>query len=234
MTFKRSFWLLLAFVPSVAWSLSLADLETNIRRNVRDVSSTQQRYSDTIIDALINEAQRAVINDTWAVNSYTSITLVSGSTYYTLPATTIKVWRVTLDGANLPELDLKQLDADSGNGVWSSTGTATAYFLDPSSTTVIGLQPYPNSSGGALKVFFHKLPVDLSSDSDIPFDGDIRLYAYHDLLVYHVSFRLLVIEDKLQEAQAYQALYGAGIQTMALNVGRKPLREIAPSKEIRP
>ncbi len=234
MKWKRVFWLLLVFVPSVAWCLTLSDIETQIRRDVRDVSATAQRYSDTIIDALVNEAQRAVINDTWAVSAYASTTLVSGSTYYTLPTACIKVWRVTLDGANLPELDLKQLDADSGNGVWNSTGTATAFFLDRSSTTVIGLQPYPNTSGATLKIFYYTLATDLSSDSDIPFNSDVRLYAYHDLLAYHASFRLLIMEDKVQEAQAYQALYTAGIQTMMLNVGNKPMREIAPSTEIKP
>lgn len=239
MKFKRCLWFVLFIVPLVikptaGYCLALSDIENQIRRNVRDVSSVSQRYSDTIIDAIINEAQRAVINETWAENSFSTTTLVSGSTYYTLPSTCIKVWRVTVDGASLPELDLKQLDADNGNTNWSSTGTATSYFYDPSSNTVIGLQPFPNSSGSLLNIFCYKLPTDLSSDSDIPFDSDPRLYVYHDLLVYYASFRLLIIEDKVQEAQAYGALYTAGIQMMNLNVGNKPMREIAPSKELKP
>ena len=164
-----------------------------------------------------------------------SQTVSAGTAYYSYPSDAIRIWRVTLNGVNLPELDLSQLDADTGNSHWDTTSaTPTNYFFDRSSESVVGLYPYPSSSGATLKIFYYELPTDLSSDSDIPFDSDVRLYPYHDLLIYHVSYRILVQEGRLDEAEQYRTLYEAGAEAMNANVGHKPVRQIKPSKEVTP
>lgn len=221
----------------VSLALTLSEIRTNIRRNVRDTASSAslRRYSDAVLNAYINEAQRIVVNDTWASSEFTSQSITSGTTYYGIPSNTIRVWRVTLNNANLPELELGQLDADNYDTAWSTaTNSPTAYFIDKSSRNAVGLYPVPSSSGGTLKVYFFQLVPDLSSDSDVPFDSDLMLYSYHDLLVYHATFRILLTENRLQEANGYLNLYNQGLELMARNVGHKPLREIAPSKEIKP
>ncbi len=228
--------LLLLLGANASLALTLSEVRTAIRRNVRDTasSSSLRRYSDTVLNAFINEAQRSVINDTWAVSDIDSQSVTSGTSYYTLASTVIKPWRVTLDGVPLPELSVIQIDADNGGSAWETTsGTPTAYFFNRGNSTQIGLTPIPNASG-TLKIYSYSRVADLSSDSDVPFDSEVRLYVYHDLLVYHVSYRLLVEENRIPEAEQYKDVYNGGVEIMNANVGHKPARALAPSKEIKP
>lgn len=228
--------LLLLLGANCSLALTLSDVRSQVRRNVRDTasSSTLRRYSDATLLVYINEAQRAVINDTWALSSSSSTTLVAGSTYYDIPTNTIKVWRVTVDGANLPELDLRQLDADSADAAWNTGGTPASFFYDRTNQSKIGLQPFPITAGSTLKVFFYNMAADLAVDADVPFDTNLRLYSYHDLLIYYVSFRILVSEHRLDEAAIYQQVYDSQVELMNSNVGHKPVRPVVQSKEVKP
>jgi hypothetical protein len=217
-------------------ALTLSEVRTEIRRNVRDTasSSSLRRYSDTRLNALINEAQRSVVNETWPLSEVNTQSVILGTTYYPLASDAIKTWRVTLDSVALPELAFHQLDADNAGSSWlSSTGTPTGFFYDRSTSTVIGLAPLPSGTG-SLKVYTYNRADDLSDDADVPYDGDVRLYPYHDLLVYHVSFRLLLEQNRITEADHYRALYDAGVELMNTNVGHKPVRAIKQSTEVKP
>ncbi len=225
--------LLLLLGAHVSLALTLSDVRTAIRRNVRDTASSS-RYSDAAILAVINEAQRAVINDTWASSDDTTTTVVGGTVYYSLPTEAIRVWRVTLNSVNLPQIDLEQFDADNDNASWSTTGTPTTYFYDRTNPTQIGLQPYPSSSGATLKIFYYQNVPDLASDSDVPFDSDPRLASYQDLITYFATARILATEHRLDEAQIYQGMYSSGANIMNANVGHKPIRPVAPVKEQKP
>lgn len=224
--------------PTLSLALDLSGVRTAVRRNVRDTasSSSLRRYSDATLLAYINEAQRSVINDTWASSDSSTQTITAGATYYSIPTEALVVWRVTLDSAQLVQLDLKQLDADNNNSAWLTTaGTSpTGYFIDRSNRTQLGVTPIPSSSGSVLKIFYWQLVPDLSSDSDIPFDSDVRLYSYHDLLVYHATYRILLSENRVQEADIYKDLYNGGVELMNMNVGHKPQRPVIPSKEVKP
>lgn len=219
---KRIFILLfgLSLSAGAAQALTLSGIETQIRRNVRDTSSdtSLQRYSDAYIDALINEGQRDVINNTWAISKSSSISLVSGTTYYLLPTTLIQISRVTADSANLPEIDLTQLDFESNNTDWANSGTPKYFFLDRSTVTAIGVYPYPSASG-TLKVTYFSHATDLSSDTDEPFNALDNLAGYHDLLVYYVSARIEVIEGRADLAKYYEDIYLSRLQVMNTNVG---------------
>lgn len=227
---------LLLLGANASWALTLSDIRSQIRRNVRDTatSTSLRRYSDATLLVYINEAQRAIINETWALSATSATTVTAGTTYYSLPTNLIKVWRVTLDGANLSQLDLKQYDADFADAAWSTSGTPASFFYDRTNRNQIGLQPYPSSSGSALKVFYYQTAPDLASDSDVPFDTDLRLYSYHDIIIYYVSFRLLTAENRLPEAQAYQGIYSGAVDVMNTNVGFKPTRPPVQSKEQKP
>ena len=228
--------LILCMGTSVSLALTVSEIRSAVRRNVRDTASSTslRRYSDAIILNYINEAQRAVINDTWASSDSTTDSLVAGTTYYSVPDESIQVWRVTVDGANLPELTLAQLDADNYDINWSTGGTPRAFFLDRAEQTLIGLQPFPLTSGGGLKIFYYQRVPDLALDADVPFDSDVRLFSYHDLIVYHASFRILLSENRTSEAEYYAKLYDAAVDLMNINVGHKPQRAMAPAQAVKP
>lgn len=233
-----------AFLLSVAGSLhaaglTLSDIETAARRNVRDTasSSSLQRYSNTVLDSIINEGQRDVVSNTWILSKSTSITLSANTTYYTLPSDTIAIQRVTRQFGNLPEVTLAQQDADNGDAAWEVTGgTPTYFFQDKSQTNKIGLTPYPNSANtGTLNVIYYAYAVDLSVGTDVPFNNDPRFTIYHDLLVWYTTYRLMFIEALWDKAKAFKDMYDTRLGVLLEDYGAKPQRVPAlPQKDRKP
>jgi hypothetical protein len=239
---KRRAVLLLAGVlvscgVSSSLALTLSEARSAIRRNVRDTASSTslRRYSDAVLLAYVNEAQRVIINATWASSDSSTQAAVSGTGTYAYPSEAIHVWRVTYAGANLPELDFRWKDVDTQNNAWeTTTGTPEAFVRDRSEPGTIRLSPVPSASGSEVKLFYFQRVPDLASDTDVPFDSDDRLYPYHDLIVYHVSARIFMSENRTAEAAIYGGLFDEGVEEMNVNVGNKPLRPVAPATAAKP
>lgn len=208
-----------------AAGLTLTDVETAIRRNVRDTasSSSLQRYSSTVLDAVINEGQRDVVSNTWILSKSTSITLTANVTYYTLPSDLIAIQRVTRSFGNLPEVTLAQQDADNGNAAWETTGasTPTYFFQDRSQTNKVGLAPYPTSAA-TIRIIYYCYAADLASSSDVPFNSEARFTVYHDLLVWYATYRLLYIEAFWEKASAFKGMYDTRLGVLLQDYGAKP------------
>lgn len=223
---------------SFARALTLADIETAVRRNVRDTasSSSLQKYSDAYLAALINEGQRDVINQTWAISKSSSITLVDGTAAYTLPSDLIAIARVTREYNNLPEVDLNQLDGDTNSGAWENiSGEPRYYFQDTALPYQVKLYPIPSSGNtGTLRVTYFAYAEDLTSDSDVSFNDVDRLRGYDDLLVYYSTIRILMTENMSDKAAPFIQLYQAGIQIMAENVGYKKIKTPAVKVTTKP
>ena len=208
-------------------ALTLADIRTAIRRNIRDTASsaTLQRYSDSVLTSLVNEGQRDVVNNTWAISSVQTIPLVAGVGSYSLAANEIGIWRVTREGGSLPEVDFSQMDADRNNASWATnTSTGPLYFYrDFSSPGTIKLFPIASSGfTGTLLVYYYASATDLASDSDVPFNGITQLLQYNDLLIFYASDRILAIESMLDRAAFYRQRYSDGLNRMNENLGMKP------------
>lgn len=217
---------LFLLIAGTAHGLTLSDAITQIRRNIRDTATdtTLQRYSDTFIANLINEAQRDVVNRTWIVSNSYSVSLVADTTYYTLPTDTIAIERVTIDDANIPEITIDQMDFESDNTSWETTGGTPLYFFqDKSQRTQIGLTPYP-TSGGTLNIIYYCMATDLSAGDDTPFNADTRLTKYHDLLVLRPTYQILLIEGRSDLAKQYLDDYNVKIDLINAIVGAyKPI-----------
>lgn len=211
-----------------ASALVLSDVETAIRRNVRDTatSSALQRYSNTVLDAIINEGQRDVVSNTWILSKSTSITLSAETTYYTLPSDLIAIQRVTRSFGNLPEVTLAQQDADNANADWEVTsGTPTYFFQDRAQSNKIGLAPYPNSSNtGTLKIIYYCYATDLSAAGDTPLNAENRFTVYHDLLTWYGTYRLMYIEGMWDKAKVFKDLYDTRLGVLLEDYGAKPNR----------
>jgi hypothetical protein len=224
---------LLAFIAALfcsavaAQALTLSQIRTQVRRNIRDTasSSTLQRYSDTVLLDFINEGQRDVVNQTWIVSKSTTITLSANTTYYSLPSDLINIERVTRANGNLPEVSLMLLDADSNNGAWEITGsTPTYFFQDRALPGSIGLYPYPSSTAtaGTLKIIYRAFATDLAVDADQPFNALARYAGYHDLIVFYATYRILAIEALMDKAGVFKDLYDTRVQLLRGIVGAKP------------
>lgn len=217
----------------MGWSLTLAQVETEVRRHIRDTASdtTLQRYSDTSLDLIINETQRDVNSQTWAVETATSTSLVASTTFYTLPTDFIASRRAYfIDSAGMRTYlteDSEESVMKSPDTERSSTGKPTRYYVreqkDGDDPLEFGVIPVPTSSStGTVVMHYIAQPSDLSSDSDVPFNGYSHLIPYHQVLVWGAVLRIKLIEAKTNEATAYAQLYDRSIQSMKDGVGRMP------------
>lgn len=218
---------LLGLFGGQAGALTLSEIRTQIRLHTKDVgtSSTRQTYSDSQLNTLINEAQRDVINASWAIQKQTTVELVSGTTYYDLPTDVMEITRVTWLDRNLKETTFQEEDAAASNSAWERTGGAPdSYFQDPSQPDKIGFQPYPNSatSTGTVKIFYIAYASDLSSDSDVPFNALDRMVPYHDLLIFYPCFKIFLIQGNQVKFQTYAQWYESRLLSFRDKYGTKP------------
>lgn len=236
--------LLLLLGANVSLALTLSDMRTAIRRNVRDTASstTLQRYTDAMITAIINEGQRDVVTNTWCVSKSTSLT-VSADVSSALPTDVIQVYRVLYNNASLPEINFQQEDADSGYTSWTaSTDTVPSYYVQDKTRTsgssniqmLLTVFPQPQSAA-ALKVYYYATAPDLASDSDLPFNSQSWLSLYDDLLVWYGTYRLLYIEGMVDKANLFKSMYDTRLQVLYEDYGAKVQRVPAvPTKEQKP
>lgn len=230
---------LLAFgLPAVGHSLTLAQLETQIRRAVHDTSSDSnlQAYSDTALDGWINDAQREITNLTWCVQKSTSYVLSAGTTYYALPSDFIAVVNGKAlfedNGGQQYQLQefseprIYQTEPDFEN---TSSGSPSHYFLrypgDSDDNMEIAYLPIPTTtSTGTVTLWYYYQPADLSSDSDVAFDGFNHLLPYHYAIVDHVVARIKALEQQGDQAQYWLKEFERVVTTMLDRLGRAPNR----------
>lgn len=225
-------------LPVCAKALTLSEIETQIRRATHDTSSdsTLQTYTDTVLDAYINDAQREIVNLTWCVQKSTSYALTALTTYYALPSDFIafvpgKVLFEDNGGQQYQlqeysEAKIYQTEPDFEN---TSSGPPSHYFLrypgDTSDDLEIAYLPVPTAtSTGTVTAWYYYQPADLSSDSDVPFEGVSTLVPYHWGIVAHVIARIKALEQKTDQATFYLQEFQRIVTTMADRLGRAPNR----------
>lgn len=226
------FSVLILISGSAVYGLSLSDVRTQIRNNIRDTDSSRQRYSDSILNGFINEAQKDISSQIWFIEKSTSYVLTANDVYYDLPSDFLGVRHVVFTDANDVTIELNekseeaviQKEPDYEN---SSTGSPVQYFYRQSKSGgtafEISYLPVPTStSTGTVRVDYFCQPTDLSSDSGVPFNGLLPFVPYHYTLVYAVTLRIKLIEAKTDEATVYAQLYDRAIQVMRDAIGRKP------------
>lgn len=225
-----SFLLLLCSVGANA--LTMSQIETQVRRNMRDTATdtTLQRYSSSLLIDMANEAQRDIVNQTWAIESITTITPSVGTIFYSLPTdylATIKVSyrKGTTAPYELTEVSRKGLFAS--NPAWeTTTGSPTQYYIRQSTTTdfqELAFVPPINSGGaGTATIEYFASAADMAAGTDTPFGASQWFIPYHDAIVYRITARLKMIEGKNDEATNYMTLYGNYVSVMKARIGERP------------
>ena len=223
--------------------MTLSDIETAIRRNMRDTStdSTSQRYSDSVLLDYINEQQRQINNLTWCVDTSTSYVLTSGTIYYDLPTDFIAARQVTFTDQSsnvlwLEEWSERKVYQQEPSFATNSTGQPVKYFTRSSGGTAaqIAYLPYPNtsSSTGTVTVWYYAQVTDLASASDVPFDGYLPLYPYHYSIVAGVTARLKAVEGLADEAKFYSDQFTLYVTNMKEKFAAHP--NYVPSMQASP
>jgi hypothetical protein len=214
----------ICLLPALGRAATLSDVRSQVRVLIKDVSASRQRYSDAQLNTMINEAHRLIANSTWVIKKSTTIALVSGTTYYSLPTDTYHILRLTREYLPLAEESLEGLDSKRGSGWEKTGGTPSTYFQAPSRPNEIGMYPWPNSSSstGTLRMDYVAQANTLSSDSDEPFNSDDRFANCYDTLVHWVAYQVFMLEGEDSKAQSELAYYQAIVALMNSQIGAKP------------
>jgi hypothetical protein len=225
---------LLLFAGSHAFALTLSEIRTQVRRNVRDTATdtTLQRYLDATITEYVNEAQREVVNLTWCVEKSTSYVLTAGTTYYDLPSDFLGVQQVTFTDSDSTTFLLKEISEKvqyqtNADFEMTALGQPTQYFTrmpDSGTAMEIAYVPIPDTSAstGTVNVQYAYQPADLSGASDVPFDGFLTLYPYHGALVARATASIKQIEGRNDEAAIYFQLFDRYMAQMKDKNGAMP------------
>lgn len=222
----------LTFLPQPGHSLDLSDIRTQVRRYMLDADSSNNRYTNAEILTYINEVQRDFINQTWAIRTSVEITLVANTTYYDLPNDLIAITQVIFTNSSNNTIELEEKPeryfyTNEPDFERQSASQPDRYFVRLSTFGANPLEiafiPVPNSTAddGTLRVDYLNIATDLSSDSDIPFDGFRHLFPYHDSLIYGTVARLKFIEG-MEDAVAFNTVYQNLVKIAIDRLGRAP------------
>ena len=229
--------ILFLFLPSLSHAITLAELRKEVRRQVNDIPTPKIRFTNSHINDAINEAQRNIAINTYAVQRTTIQTIVSLQNNYVLPTYCFGVKYVTRNTTTgqsflLKEITREQLAEDINRGdLFIETSTVPySYYMSKLGFSVI---LYPRPSGTALgnvNINCFGIPENLVNDIDVPFNmpelgyEDNSLYAYHDLIVKYAVYKLFLIKGDVESARKYKNDYDLGIAIMSKNSGH-PIEE---------
>lgn len=221
--------LILLCCATFSFALSGADIITRARLSLRDTSSdvTRQRFSDAQLLNWINDGQREANSTNFILQSSATITLVAGTTEYALPSDYLTTWRVTINNLKLNETSFNEQDANSTGWQKIGVGTPINYYIYLAPNPTIGFIPCPSSSfistsGSSIKVWYIQQTVDLTTTSQIPFNGWLQLYPYHSALAYYLAYRGLWTVGDTEQAQQYFAEWQAALGAMKMGIGKMP------------
>lgn len=221
---KKLLFIPLLFIAINCFPTQFSVLRTNVRKAIGDPSTdtNKQRVGNTEINVALNLGQR-VMGDAigeWGVRKSTVITLVAGTTFYSLPTDFYVSDSVVYKNRSIPEDTVERLDrSESDWRVSNSTGTIVKYYINKERTK-IGFEPVTDGTGH-LEMWYIPVLADMSSDSAIPFNGLYKYYNYHHLLTYYAAGYLLLSDNKTASSTWFN-LFTSEFGRMLDNIKVKP------------
>lgn len=217
---KKTLFLIPLFLISNCLALNVSEMRNIIRKNMRDTSATNPRYSNATILDLMNEGQAEVNNQTMLSNTVTTYVLSPMTSYYVLPSDFMmsnETYFKKQSGETIKLKEVNQNELYQSKPDWDRVkGEPVQFWVSDStySTTVstaprrVSYIPVPNNlSTGTITMWYFSQLNNLNNDSDIPFNGQYELLPYHYTLIYYVTMRLKIIDGIIDESNAYNQLY---------------------------
>lgn len=231
----------LALIASIAQAgdaLTRLQIREQARYRLQDATSTitsqDYAWSNDIINKRINIVQEQIATYTRCLAGQKIYFSSAGIQEYDKPSDCIVVDRVAFSSVAKSTTTYQKLvweslgSLDRDHGVWEASppGKPSIYY---ERANKIGLYPTPSStySGtSTIKIDYYKRPAELDGDTDIPFDGDYSLYAYHGLIIDGVV--IMCLQDKYYfdgMIQAMKAEYMANLEIMRKEILTRPDRQ---------
>lgn len=164
-------------------------IREEIRRLIKDVDTTNPRWSDTVLNSRIDIAHDEIASLTKCIPYRYTANLVANTAEYEMPSYYIDAdvvmylddESIKIDIEKKTEDELSEMDSQ-----WRSRSGTPKYWYQR--INYIGLVPYPTTAKtNGLIVDMSKIPTAFTLDTDIPFDEVKELYPFHKALCYHVA-----------------------------------------------
>ena len=180
---------------------NLGQMRYDIRYQINDTTDTSHitKYTDSFLNARINQVQKEICRMTYPLYSVGYITTSSGIATYSISTDTAKIDKVCYlisttglinNYQKLTYSTVQSLDVDRGIS-WESLPVGRPLNFYELGTS-IGLVPAPSitySYANAVKIYYYQIPADMSFDADLPFNGVAYLQDYSNLIVLGVSWK---------------------------------------------
>lgn len=184
-------------------STTMTTAITALRERLDEASA--QQWSDTALQRWLNEGCKDIARKTESLLTTANITGVAGTQSYTAPTDLIRInrieWQATGEDMKYP-LDYRFFNA--ADEIWYSSQSVTqgrpeiwTYWGTVPALTIT-LYPTP-SAGGTIKVFYYKLPAEVSGGTALPIPEGWEdcVYAYAEAKALRADR-----DPRWQEAQA--------------------------------
>lgn len=216
---KRWILLLSALLFINGWvdAATLRDLIQHTRRLLGDTPyyNSVPKVTDQKIISFLNEGQHFAAVYSWAFMQRVEFSLTAGTTEYALPADYQAIRRVTLSNAILAERTLDALDGEGSKWI-EAAGQPQYYYTWTTTFTVIGFNPAPNlSTYGNVQVDYISQIRDMSSYTDLPFNGIAEFFPLHESLAKFAAYRFYLLLGNLELAKIHAGDFAADVKKMA-------------------
>jgi hypothetical protein len=200
---KKLFIILFLTGSLQAGGLTLDEMISQIRVDIRDNSTINQHYSSSTLITKINIVQENIARYTRCLEVRISTPAFTGQEAYLKPGNCLQLERVGFSSVTstpsykrLQYVTIAGLDIDTpfwqtqGNGLPTKYyELGNSYYLYPKPTSTYAVTV---TTQNAIQVDYIAIPdaFALSDGSKYPFNESTRLYPYHDLIIKGVKLEL--------------------------------------------
>ncbi|PIS33861.1 MAG: hypothetical protein COT38_03110 [Candidatus Omnitrophica bacterium CG08_land_8_20_14_0_20_41_16] len=215
--------ILLLLLATYIHALNYGEIQGIIHRLVNDTDRTNPHFSDVTISTFVNLAQQEIAIYTFCLEGTTSYTIIDGQQEYNFYDDMFVIQRITMNDVVLPEISIAKLDKDTTWQTNKSSQTPSYYYVRHTTYSIIGFNCIPSTASySQLTIQFIKLPDDLNTDGNIPFNGLKRLYPYHSIICYFASALLLYQDNRPIDGDRYYKMYIDRLQEMSKSIRITP------------
>ena len=172
--------------------MNLSTLRTFTSLFCNDVNST--RFSSAQYLNALNESQVQFALDSKCLFKDNTITVVSGTSSYSLPTDFMFEKQVTHKQLMLKPISRATMIYYKGDDWTDDTGTPKWFNIDPEEARkniLLYPQPTANDTGANLILTYYPKPTDLSADTDSPLNSSTLLVQFHIAIACWAAWMLL-------------------------------------------
>jgi len=217
---------------SFAWTRG--DIRDEVRRLVRDVDTTNQRWTDAVLNTRINLAEKEFVRKTRCIEKSEYTTTVVNISTYILPSNILSSRRIsyaiipltgTTTNYRLMEYYTKE-GLDVKYPFWENADASDPrrYFYEQDRITIY---PKPSSTYAGyqfLKHDYYALPDDMDEDTDIPFNNLGYLYSFHESIKWYVCYLCAIDSGDTVAQDRFGAAWKMAIDTAKNEMNDRPDR----------